>query len=58
MHFSLRSVFALTTPEELEEALTKWRKCIDDGTADQVLEQSEELRQTIGLSTSVVGYKC
>ena len=51
------SVFSLATPEELEEALAKWRKYIDDGTADQVFKESEELRKTIGLSTSFVGYK-
>ena len=38
MGFFLCSVFALATPEELEEALTNWRKCINDGTADQVIE--------------------
>ena len=42
---------------ELEESLARWRDKIDDGSADQCLEESEELRKTIGLSTSVVAYK-
>ena len=32
----VNSFQALATPEELEEALTSWKKKIDDGTADQV----------------------
>ena len=51
------SVFALATPEELKESLTRWREKINDGTADRCLEESEELRKTIGLSTSVIAYK-
>ena len=51
------SIFALATPEELEESLKKWRESIDNGTADQCIEKSEELRRMIGLTTSVVAYK-
>ena len=51
------STFALCSPEELEESLKQWRQKIDDGTADQVIKESDELRQRIGVSTSVVGYK-
>ena len=51
------SVFALATPEELKESLARWREKINDGTADKCLEESEELRKTIGLSTTVVAYK-
>ena len=51
------SVFALATPDELRESLARWREKINDGTADQCLAESEELRKTIGLSTSVVAYK-
>ena len=51
------SVFALATPEELKESLARCRERIDDGTADKCLEESEELRKTIGLSTTVEAYK-
>ena len=51
------SVFALATPDELRESLARWREKINDGTADQCLAESEELRKTIGLSTSVVAYR-
>lgn len=51
------SVFALATPEELKESLARWREKINDGTADKCLEESEELRKTVGLSTTVVAYK-
>ena len=47
----------MATPEELKESLARWREKINDGIADQCLEESEELRKTIGLSTSVVAYK-
>ena len=51
------STFALCSPEELEESLKQWRQKIDDGTADQIIKESDELRQKIGVSTSVVAYK-
>ena len=51
------SIFVLATPEELKESLARWREKINDGTANQCLEESEELRKTIGLSTSVVAHK-
>ena len=50
-------MFAFCSPEELEESLKQWRQKIDDGTADQFIKESDELRQKIGMSTSVVGYK-
>ena len=53
----VHSIFALCSPEELEESLKQWRQKIDDGTADQVIKESDELRQRIGVSTSVVAYK-
>ena len=48
------SMFALATPEELKESLARWRESINDGTADQYLEDSEKLRKPLGLSTSLV----
>ena len=53
----VHSIFALCSPEELEESLKQWRQKIDNGTADQVIKESDELRQRIGVSTSVVAYK-
>jgi hypothetical protein len=47
----------LATPDELKESLARWREKINDGTADQCLEESEKLRKTIGLSTSAIAYK-
>ena len=57
MYILLNSIFALATPEELKESLARWRGSINDGTADQYLEESEKLRKTLGLSTSLVAYK-
>ena len=57
LHCFFNSVFALASPEELKESLARWREKINNGTADQCLAESEELRKTIGLSTSVVAYK-
>ena len=51
------SIFALASPEELAEALKRWREKVDDGSADQCLKESEELRKTVGLTTSVIAYK-
>jgi hypothetical protein len=51
------SIFALCSPEELEESLKQWRQKIDDGTADEIIKESDELRQKIGASTSVIAYK-
>ena len=54
---SICSVFALATPEELAESLKRWREKVNDGSADQCLQESEELRKTVGLNTSVIAYK-
>jgi hypothetical protein len=53
----IRSAFALCSPEELEESLKEWRKKIDNGTADQFIKETDEVRQKIGTSTSVIAYK-
>ena len=50
-------MFALATPDELEDTLTRWRAKINDGTADQYIEECEQLRKRLGLTTSVVAYK-
>ena len=59
-HFSLsllHSIFSLCSPEELEESLKQWRQKIDDRTADRFIKESDEVRQRIGTSISVVAYK-
>ena len=50
-------MFALATAEELDETLKRWREKINDGTADQYIQECEELRKRIGVTTSVVAYK-
>ena len=50
-------MFALATAEELDETLRGWREKIDNGTADQYVEKCEEVRKTLGITTSVVAYK-
>ena len=47
----------MATAEELEESLRVWREKIDAGTADQFMEECEERRKKIGLTTSVIAYK-
>ena len=37
--------------------MKQWRQKIDDGTADQVIKESDKLRRKIGVSTSVIAYK-
>ena len=50
-------MFALATPEELDETLKQWRGKIDGGTADQFIKECEERRLRIGVTTSVIAYK-
>ena len=57
LYFSCSSVFALATAEELDETLRSWREKINNGTADQYIEKCEEVRKTLGITTSVVAYK-
>ena len=59
-HFTFisnRSIFALATPEELEESLKDWRKKIEDGTAQQFVDDVETVRKRIGQTTTIVAYK-
>ena len=51
------SIFALATPEELEESLKDWRKKIEDGTAQQFVDDVETVRKRIGQTTTIVAYK-
>ena len=51
------STWALATPEELEEALTSWKKKIDDGTADQVIKEVNSVRRELGQTTTLVAFK-
>ena len=51
------STWALATPEELEEALTSWKKKIDDGTADQVIKDVNSVRRELGETTTLVAFK-
>ena len=57
LHSLTNSSFVLCSPEELDESLKQWWQKIDDGIADQVIKDCDELRQKIGASTSVIGYK-
>ena len=51
------STWALATPEELEEALTSWKKKIDDGTADQMIKEVNSVRRKLGQTTTLVAFK-
>ena len=51
------SVWALLTPEELEETLAIWKKKVEDGTVQQFIEENEEVRRVIGQTSTVVAYK-
>ena len=47
----------MATPEELEESLANWRKKIEDGTAQQFVDDHESARKKIGQTTTIVAYK-
>ena len=51
------SMWSLASKEELEAALAKWRRMLDDGTADQFIAEIEEKRKRVGISTSIIAYK-
>uniref|UniRef100_A0A1X7UNT6 Methyltransferase type 11 domain-containing protein n=1 Tax=Amphimedon queenslandica TaxID=400682 RepID=A0A1X7UNT6_AMPQE len=51
------SIWAAATPEELEESLKDWRKKIEDGTAQQFIDDVETVRKRIGQTTTIVAYK-
>ena len=51
------SVWSLASKEELEAALAKWMRMLDDGTADQFIAEIEEKRKRVGISTSIIAYK-
>ena len=51
------STWALATPEELEEALTSWKKKIDDGTADQVIKEVNSVKGELGQTTTLVAFR-
>ena len=51
------SVWSLASKEELEAGLAKWRRMLDDCTADQFIAEIDEKRRKEGLSTTVVAYK-
>ena len=51
------SIWSLATPEELEQALSLWKKKLEDGTADNFIKEKEVIRREIGHSTSVIAYK-
>ena len=51
------SAWSLATKDELEAGLAKWRRMIEDGTADQFIAEREKHRKRVGLSTSVIAYK-
>ena len=53
----LCSSWSLASKEELEAGLAKWRRMLEDGTADQFIAEREEQRKKVGLSTSVIAYK-
>ena len=55
--FLLYSIWALATPEELEEALTSWKKKIDDGTADEVIKKINSVKRELGETTTLVAFK-
>ena len=51
------STWAMATKEELEAGLARWKKLIDEGKADEFIAEKDQIRKTIGLTTSVVAYK-
>lgn len=51
------STWSMATKEELEAGLAKWRKLIEEGKADEFIAEKDQIRKTIGLTTSVVAYK-
>ena len=51
------SIWSLATPDELEQALSLWKKKLEDGTADDFIKEKEAIRKEIGHSTTVITYK-
>ena len=47
----------MATKEELEAGLARWRKMIDEGKADEFIAEKDQIRKSIGLTTTVVAYK-
>ena len=47
----------MATNEELEAGLARWRKMIDEGKADEFIAEKDQIRKSIGLTTTVVAYK-
>jgi ubiquinone/menaquinone biosynthesis C-methylase UbiE len=50
------STWALATPDELDSGLTWWQEQIDAGKAAEFLKMREELRASVGQTTSIVAY--
>ena len=57
MYLVFLSIWSVATPEELEVALTSWKKKIDDGTADQVIKEVDSFRRKLGQTTTIVAFK-
>ena len=51
------STWSLATPDELEQALSSWKKKLEDGTADDFIKEKEVIRKEIGHSTTIIAYK-
>lgn len=47
----------MATKEEVEAGLARWRKMIEEGEADEFIAEKDQIRKTIGLTTTVVAYK-
>ena len=51
------SVWSLASKEELEAGLAKWRRMLEDDTADQFIAEKEVQRKRLGYTTSIIAYK-